>query len=253
MTSPESAVLERRPYEGLASIYDFVMRHVDYPAWGNYVASLLRRHECEPGRLLDLACGTGNASFALAAAGYRLTGYDASEEMVRVAREKASRQQRDLRFGVRDLRDLSGVGEHGAAVCLYDSLNYLLTLEEVGEALTQVHAVLPEGAVFIFDICTEQNSVRHFGDVRSSERGLGFSFRRHSHYASDERLQHNDFDICFEDGSRVRETHVQRIYECGELAAAVDASPFELVELLDGFSLRPGSDLCDRVHFVLRR
>ena len=253
MTSPEPAVLERRPYEGLASIYDFVMRHVDYPAWANHVASLLRRHGCGPVRLLELACGTGNASLALAAAGYRLTGYDASEAMVRVARDKASRQKRDLRFGVRDLRDLSGVGEHGAAVCLYDSLNYLLRLDEVGQALTQVHGVLSEGALFIFDVCTEQNSLRHFRDVRSSELGRGFSYRRHSHYSSDDRLQHNDFDIRFEDGSRVRETHVQRIYECGELAAAIDASPFELVEILDGFSLRPGSDLCDRVHFVLRR
>ena len=254
MTSPaEPAVLERRPYEGLAPIYDYVMRHVDYPAWAEYVASLLRRHRCQPGRLLELACGTGNASFALARKGYRLTGYDASEAMVRVAREKASRQRRDLRFGVRDLRDLSGVGAHGAAVCLYDSLNYLVSLDQVREALTQVHGVLHEGGLFIFDVCTEQNSLRHFRDVRSAEQGRGFSYSRHSHYAADERLQHNDFDIRFDDGSRLRETHVQRIYECGELTAAVDASPFELVECLDGFSLLPGSDRCDRVHFVLRR
>ncbi len=253
MTSPEPALLKRRPYEGLASIYDFVMRHVDYAAWAGYVASLLRRHHCEPARLLELACGTGNASFALAKAGYRLTGYDASEAMIQVARDKASRQERDVRFGVRDLRDLSGVGEYGAAVCLYDSLNYLVTLDQVREALDQVHGVLSEGGLFIFDVCTEQNSLRHFREVRSAEQGRGFSYSRHSHYAAGERLQHNDFDIRFDDGSRTRETHVQRIYDCGELTAAVDAGPFDLVELLDGFSLRPGSDLCDRVHFVLCR
>ena len=254
MTSPaEPALLERRPYEGLAPIYDFVMRHVDYVVWAGYVAALLRRHGCEPDRLLELACGTGNASFALAKEGYRLTGYDASGAMVREAREKAARQQRDLRFGVRDLRDLSGIGPYGGAVCLYDSLNYLTSLDQVRQALTQVHGVLSEGAVFIFDVCTEQNSLRHFRDVRDAERGAGFSYRRHSHYDAGERLQHNDFDIRFDDGSRVREAHVQRIYDCGDLTAAVEAGPFELVELLDGFSLRPGSDLCDRVHFVLRR
>lgn len=253
MTSPEPALRERRPYEGLAPIYDFVMRHVDYTAWANYVASLLRRHDCGPARLLELACGTGNASFALAKAGYRLTGYDASREMIRIAREKAARQDRDLRFGVRDLRDLSGVGVHGAAVCLYDSLNYLTSLDQVRQALHQVHGVLSGGAFFIFDVCTEQNSLRHFRDVRNAEQGTGFSYSRHSHYDAGERLQHNDFDIRFDDGSRVRETHVQRIYDCADLAAVVEAGPFELVELLDGFSLRPGSDLCDRVHFVLRR
>lgn len=253
MTSPEPALLERRPYEGLAPIYDFVMRHVDYVSWAGYVASLLRRHDCEPDRLLELACGTGNASFALAKEGYRITGYDASREMIRVAREKAARQDGDLRFGVRDLRDLSGVGVHGAAVCLYDSLNYLTSLDQVRQALGQVHGVLAEGALLIFDVCTEQNSLRHFRDVRSTEQGTGFSYSRHSHYDAGERLQHNDFDIRFDDRSRVRETHVQRIYDCADLTAAVEAGPFELVELLDGFSLRPGSDLCDRVHYVLRR
>ena len=253
MTSPEPALLERRPYEGLAPIYDFVMRHVDYVSWAGYVASLLRRHDCEPDRLLELACGTGNASFALAKAGYRITGYDASREMIRVAREKAARQDGDLRFGVRDLRDLSGSRRpRGRRLPLRQP--QLPDEPRPGAAGPgQVHGVLAEGALLIFDVCTEQNSLRHFRDVRNAEQGTGFSYSRHSHYDAGERLQHNDFDIRFDDGSRVRETHVQRIYDCADLTAVVEAGPFELVELLDGFSLRPGSDLCDRVHYVLRR
>lgn len=257
MTSPETwtegAQRQGRPYEALASIYDYVMRHVDYVHWANYVGSLLRRHACEPACLLELACGTGNAALAFADAGYQVAGYDASEDMVRVARDKAARQGRDLHFGVRDLRNLSDIGPYEAAVCLYDSFNYLLTPDHVAQALAQVHGVLADNGIFIFDVCTEQNSVQHFNDVHDSEEGPGFVYARHSYYIADERLQYNAFDIRFEDGTHLQETHVQRIYRCAELIAAIEVSPLELVEAFDGFSLRPGSDRSDRVHFVLRR
>lgn len=250
MTSSEAAAAAR-PYDGLAPIYDYVMRHVDYVHWAHYVESLLRRFDCAPQSLVELACGTGNATLALSDLGYRMAGYDASEAMVRVARQKA--EGRDLPFGVRDLCDLSGLGLYDAAVCLYDSFNYLLTTEHLGLALAQVHGVLSPGACFIFDVCTEQNSVRHFRDVQEVEQGPGFVYSRYSHYDAGERLQFNEFDIQSSGGPRVQEVHVQRIYRLSELTAAVAASPFQLLGAFDGFSQRPGSERSDRIHFALRR
>ena len=250
MTSPESVPV--RPYEGLAPIYDYVMRHVDYVHWAQHVQSLLRRHDGDADHVLELACGTGNAACALASLGYVVSGYDASEEMIAVAREKAESRQ-DLQFEVRDLRDLGGVGDFEAAICLYDSLNYLLSLADVGLALTQVYDVLAPGALFIFDVCTERNSMQHFHDVRDTEQGPGFTYSRHSYYDADEGLQFNRFDIRLENGSRRQESHVQRIYPHDDLVACIGASPFELLEALDGFTRRPGSERSDRIHFVLRR
>jgi SAM-dependent methyltransferase len=251
MTEPDIATA--RPYEGLASIYDYVMRHVDYVHWANHVHSLLRRHGGDPHHLLELACGTGSVACALAAQGCAVTGYDISEEMICVAREKAHAQGDLLRFHVGDLRDLGEIGPFDGAICLYDSFNYLLSLADVALALGQVHDVLSPGAVFIFDVCTERNSVDHFGDVRDTERGPGFVYSRHSYYDADERLQFNTFNIRLEDGSRRQEKHVQRIYLHDDLVACIDASPFDLLEALDGFTQRRGSEESDRVHFVLRR
>jgi SAM-dependent methyltransferase len=247
---------QARPYEGLAPIYDYVMRHVDYDHWANHVVSLLRRHDGDAPHLLELACGTGNLAVSLARQGYAVTGFDLSQDMIRVAREKAAGAKAPLAFDVRDIRALTSdepLGPFPAALCLYDSLNYMLSLEEVAEALDQVHDVLEPGALFIFDVCTERNSMHHFRDVRDIEHGPGFTYTRHSFYDADEGLQFNAFDIRLEDGRRRQEKHVQRIYRHDDLVACVEASPFELVEALDGFTLRPGSERSDRVHFILRR
>ena len=249
----ESEAVQAKPYEGLAAIYDHVMRHVDYVHWAQFVQSLLRRHNGDTGHLLELACGTGNIAFALASLGYAITGLDLSPEMVDEARKKARGRDGELTFDVGDLRDLGEIGPFEGAICLYDSFNYLLSLAAFDRALQQVHNVLSPGAVFIFDVCTERNSVQHFGDVRDTEQGPGFMYSRHSYYDADERLQFNRFDIQLEDGSRRQESHVQRIYPHEDLVARIIASPFDLLEALDGFSRRPGSERSDRVHFVLRR
>jgi SAM-dependent methyltransferase len=251
MTSPEMA--KARPYEGLAAIYDHVMRHVDYVHWAQHVQSLLRRHSGDVDHVLELACGTGNVAAALAKLGYSVSGYDASTEMIAVAQSKAPAFEGKLDFGVRDLRDLSDVGSYDGAICLYDSFNYLLELSDVSLALDQVYDVLTPGGVFIFDVCTERNSVQHFRDVRDTEQGPGFNYSRHSYYDADEHLQFNRFEIRLEDGSSRQESHVQRIYPHDKLVGCVRASRFVLLEALDGFSLRPGSERSDRVHFVLRR
>lgn len=249
----EPDIPRARPYESLASIYDHVMRHVDYEHWANHVRSLLQRHDGDVEHLLELACGTGNISCALADMGYQVSGFDQSEAMIQVASGKAASTGERLQFAVADLRNLGDIGPFAGAICLYDSFNYLLTPQDIDLALAQVHNVLMPGAVFIFDVCTERNSVQHFGDVRDTEQGPGFIYTRHSYYDADERLQFNKFDIRLEDGSRRQESHVQRIYRHDELIARIDASPLRLLEALDGFTHRPGSERSDRVHFVLRR
>ena len=109
------------------------------------------------------------------------------------------------------------------------------------------------GGLFVFDICTERNSLRYFRNMRDSGQGPGFSYERHSIYDPAKRLQSNHFRIrC--DGSDValEETHVQRIYPVVAIADCIEASAWELLALFDGFTFDEGTEESDRVHFVLR-
>ena len=239
------------PYQGLAPIYDHVMAHVGYGEWAAYIHALFARFAPAATRVVDLACGTGNVSFALHRLGYEVTGVDRSEAMLEVAREKAA--DTSVEFVQQDLRQLAGLGPFDAATCLYDSINYLLAPADIDAALRGAQGIVQPGGLFVFDICTERNSLRYFRNMRHSECGPGFSYERHSIYDPDRRLQRNHFRIR-RDGSDVafEETHVQRIYPVAAVAARVEASAWKLLALCDGFTFDEGTEESDRVHFVLR-
>ena len=239
------------PYQGLAPIYDHVMAHVNYGEWAAYIDALFTHFAPDTTHVVDLACGTGNVSFALHRLGYEVTGVDRSEAMLQVAREKVAGT--DVEFVQQDLRQLAGLGPFDAATCLYDSINYLLAPADIDAALRGAQSIVQPGGLFVFDICTERNSLRYFRNMRHSECGPGFSYERHSIYDPAKHLQSNHFRIR-RDGSDValEETHVQRIYPVAAIADRVEASAWGLLALCDGFTFDEGTEDSDRVHFVLR-
>ena len=245
------------PYETLAYIYDHVMQHVNYRNWATYIKSILSRYDVNPASVVDLACGTGNLTFELERFGYEVVGIDKSPSMIAAAKEKGIANQAGSSFHVGDLCELTairGIGPFDTAVCAYDSFNYLLTTADVLCACEQVFRILVPDGLFIFDVCTERNSLRYFDDVRDTGEGPGFSYKRHSYYDRKKNLQYNHFTIELESRLGVHEeTHTQHIYSWSDLQLIVDACPFELLGAYSGFTFNKGSARSDRVHFVLRR
>ena len=242
------------PYEALAQIYDFVMRHVPYQEWTTYVEKILRKFDLRDPKILDLACGTGTLTLELTARGYKASGADSAPEMLRIARKKAESCSSSVTFFEMDLRTVQGVPTYDVVLCLYDSINYLLSLRDVASALAGISDLLLPGGLFIFDVCTENNSLKYFRDFTECEHGDGFSYTRHSFYRPRDRMQINEFEIRFDDRpGRWNETHRQKIYSSNEILSVIDASPLEMLRMYDDSSFRPATDNSDRIHFVLRK
>ncbi|MCY9456984.1 class I SAM-dependent methyltransferase, partial [Bacillus inaquosorum] len=110
-------------YQGFASVYDELMSHAPYDQWTKWIEASLP----EKGRILDLACGTGEISIRLAEKGFEVTGIDLSEEMLSYAQQKVSSNQPIL-FLQQDMREIAGFdGQFDAVAICCDSLNYLKT------------------------------------------------------------------------------------------------------------------------------
>lgn len=243
------------------------MRHVNYARWATYVAGLFSQAEGSVHTVLDAACGTGNLMLELASAGYEISGFDASADMVFNAHRKFQARQFLLseeilrkegrarpKLWCGDMHRLAVRARYDAALCLYDSMNYCQKLEAIAVVLQAFSEIVRPGGLMIFDVCTEHNCVTHFANYHERDAAGHFSFTRWSYYQPRRRMQINEFVIVDErDQSRSREVHQQRIYPVDDVKALCDNAQWRLHGCYDGFSRQTGDENSDRVHFVLRR
>lgn len=244
------------PYSTLAQIYDYVMRHVDYIHWADFIESIFTRFDENPHTILELACGTGTLSSVLTSRGYSMTGVDRSESMVEMARDKADQENQEIAFHTGDMVDPPVAGPFDTVLCLYDSVNYLMEMDRVLGMLDAVATRLRPGGLFIFDACTEINSRRFFSSETEREGTDDFAYIRRSKYLAKERIQINEFQLLLKNGDHYDqhfERHEQRIYPIGTMRDACIEVGFEIAGTFDGFSMSPASEQSNRVHFVLRK
>ena len=69
-------------YSSFAFYYDGLTRNVPYEKLAEYLLEVLKRHGHTPRLSLDLACGTGSLTIALAKKGVDIYGIDGSMEML---------------------------------------------------------------------------------------------------------------------------------------------------------------------------
>ena len=156
------------PLAVIAPHYDAMMAHVCYTRWTRTVrelAALVPR----PFVHLDVGCGTGVLMEMLEGAGWPVVGVDLSPAMLREGR--AARGPYPL--AVADMRRLPFHGSVGMITCLFDSLNFLLTPEDVRAALTSFAAALRPGGVVYFDAVTEFMMTEYYAGKTWTDDEIG--------------------------------------------------------------------------------
>ncbi len=119
-----------------------------------FIPSLLERFGVKPQILLDLACGEGTFAVTMAKKGFQVTGVDISTHMLQFARERAEENNVSVEFLHEDMRSLSFEEEFDLVTCWFDSLNYLLKLEDLEKTFAGVWRALKKAGIFIFDMNT---------------------------------------------------------------------------------------------------
>lgn len=97
----------RSLFATIADRYDFITTALSYGQDRGWKRRLV--HLAQPARgcaALDLATGTGDIAFALAASGARVTGLDITERMIELAKQKAETRGSSCTFLVGDMTAL---------------------------------------------------------------------------------------------------------------------------------------------------
>jgi SAM-dependent methyltransferase len=150
-----------------AEYYDMLYKDKNYGAECDFLEQVFGRFSNKrPQAILDVGCGTGGHSIPLAKRGYKVTGVDASEAMITIAREKATREGLDIPFYVCAMEALELHQQFDAVICMFNAINYIVSDQALKIALLNIRRHLVPGGLFLFDFRNGITSLRSYSPVR---------------------------------------------------------------------------------------
>lgn len=135
-------------YNWFAKVYDQLMDDTLYSKWLEYTV----KHIPTDHTVLELGCGSGILGIMLKEKGYAITGLDLSEEMLTIAYNRQLESDTTFPLIQRNMKDLSDLPTYDSVVCYSDALCYMEDEETLLQVFKEVHAVLTDDGVFLFDV-----------------------------------------------------------------------------------------------------
>ena len=242
-------------YTSFASLYDLFMDNVPYEEWADYVNSLLKKHKIEKGLLLELGCGTGSMTRLMVEKGYDMIGIDNSEEMLTIARENNT-EGSDILYLCQDMREFELYGTVAAVISVCDSMNYILSEEDLLKVFRLANNYLDPGGLFIFDLDTQYAYEEVLGDNTIAENREEGSFIWENTYYEDEMINEINLTLFFPEGEdlyrKQEETHYRRAYSVERIQELIEESGMELVAIYDALTQRKPKKDSERVYIIAR-
>lgn len=138
---------KNRLYNDLAWTWPIISPPSDYVKESEEYRRLIIKHsKIEVKTLLDLGCGGGHNDFTLKRY-FEITGVDVSSQML----EGAKKLNPEVTYLSGDMRSVR-LGKTFDAVTIFDSISYMLTVEELHAAFQTAYVHLNPGGVFLTGI-----------------------------------------------------------------------------------------------------
>ncbi len=116
--------------------------------------AFVHQHSQQPGRLLDLGCGTGRLLIPFARRGWWVLGVDLSAEMLAVAAEKARQASAEVHLLRANLTDLDALASctFDRAACLFSTLGMVMGADMRRSVVAHAFRLLRPGGRFILHV-----------------------------------------------------------------------------------------------------
>ena len=242
----------RNTYQGLhAAHYDLIYAHKPYGAEAEFVHGLLERAGAPPGRLLDVACGTGRHAAEFSRLGWEVTGVDYSPDLLQHARRRTD----TIEWHEQDMRELSVPGApFDAVTCLFDSIGYPQSDDGIVAALTGAceHVVAGGPVAIEFLHAPALTSGASPVRVRRWHSDDGTELVRVSETELDGPVMRVSYDLIElrPDGtwSRAAETQSNRSFEVDEFRGLLERAGFEDARFVPAYE--SGEITSDTFHVI---
>jgi SAM-dependent methyltransferase len=246
------AASPRAFYDGLSRYYDrYWHTRFHEPALVALERLLLDR--LPPGAsVLDVCCGAGCLAAALVERGLAVVGLDVSPEMLRHAVQRAPM----ARFCAYDARRFALRRRFDVAICTFDSVNHLLSLEDLRDAFASIAGCLVPGGSFVFDVDLDEAYETLWGCESAIVDDDHVVIVRGG-YDPGSRLGRADITLLQREGETWRREDLrvrERCHSRQEIAAALASAGLELCQWVPAADLGMGGDIgCGRVWVLALR
>ena len=241
-----------KAYSVFAHIYDKMMDNIPYEEWKDYLLRMMYLYKVSPSAsIAELGCGTGTMTGLLVEEGLDVMGLDISSDMLAEARKKYP----DISFLEADMRDFKLPEKKDVIVSICDSINYVLTTEDLVKTFSSVRENLNKGGIFIFDLKTKFFFENALDGRTYRDRGSGFRCTWKNHFDASSNIHSYLLDIKVKDGGKwvsTQEVHRQRAFAAREIIEAAKLSGFEKGGAYDAFTFDKPKKRSDRIYIVLR-
>lgn len=235
------------------------MKDIDYESWADFIDEVIQTHHDNPVYLHEMACGTGSLALSLEELEcYEIDASDLSEQMLQIAEIKAKQKDSRINFFPMSFSRLNYEKTYDVVFSVFDSINYLLTPEEVSQFLENSIRLLNPGGLLVFDFTTPQNSLEAVDYLNNEEMTIqNLRYFRTSSFDIKKHLHYNQFEIerfdpeTNEITDSFQELHCQRVYTLKEMLSIVEQSPYHLEAKYDGFDLVDATENSARITMVL--
>jgi len=232
------------------------MDHVSYDRWADYIEKILKKHGIEKGLVLELGCGTGTMTRKMADKGYDMIGIDISEDMLSLARERSEGKYEDILYLCQDMRAFELYGTVAAIICVCDTINYMLTTEDLSKVFRLAGNYLDPGGLFIFDMDTIYLYEQVLADKTTYIEHENGSFIWENNYYPEENI--NEVNLTFfikQENSLYRkyqETHTRRAYDLETIRKLLNEAQLDMIGAYHELTeLEPRPD-SERIYIIAR-
>jgi ubiquinone/menaquinone biosynthesis C-methylase UbiE len=169
-------------YNELSKVYDVV-----FPKSEDTLKFLLSGLKTNS-KVLDLACGTGTYSVALAQKGHRVEGLDLDEDMIKLARSKGGLYANFVVGDMTKFKESFPKEKYDLIFCIGNSLVHLKNKERIDKFIKDIYEGLnPNGTIVIQIVNYDRilrNDVKSLPTIDKSDKGV--KFVRNYEYNKDE-------------------------------------------------------------------
>lgn len=243
-------------YDDFSRFYDLLTDNVEYEKRADYFCRLLSMCGINGGIMLDLACGTGSISVAMAERGFDAIGVDSSIGMLNAARRKVFESGKDILLLNQSMDELDLFGTVDCAVCVLDSINHLEDAQQVRDTFEKVSLFMNPGGAFAFDVNTLYKHKNILADnAFVYDLDELYCVWQNSFNEEDGSV---DIDIDFfeeEDGAYYRssESFTEQAYELDDIAKWLEEAGFEVIGIFDDMTTEKTTPETQRAVFLAKK